>query len=86
VPPNWPEIVARYPSIKQPTLLVWCGHDDIVPPTTGLRLQRTLPHARLAIIDVSDAGAQPMSCRVSEAAAGDASGSTITYNGESCKA
>lgn len=51
VPPNWPEIVARYPSIKQPTLLVWCGHDDIVPPTTGLRLERTLPHARLAIID-----------------------------------
>src|SRR4029079_14531555 len=33
----------------------------------------------------SDAGAQPMSCRVSEAAAGNGSGSTITYHRETYK-
>lgn len=50
MPRNIHEIVARYPSIRQPTLLVWCSHDDVVPPSTGRRLQRTLPDARLAII------------------------------------
>jgi pimeloyl-ACP methyl ester carboxylesterase len=51
VPDNLPELVSRYPSIRQPTLLVWCRRDPIVPLVTGISLLRMLPHARLRIIE-----------------------------------
>ena len=41
---------ARYRAISQPTLLVWCGRDRIVPLRTGRRLARLIPDARLAVI------------------------------------
>jgi pimeloyl-ACP methyl ester carboxylesterase len=41
---------ARYRAIRQPTLLVWCRRDRIVPLATGRRLLRRLPHARLAVL------------------------------------
>jgi pimeloyl-ACP methyl ester carboxylesterase len=40
-----------YSSIEQPTLLVWCRHDRIVPLRTGRLLARTLPNARLAVLE-----------------------------------
>ncbi|MGI9404020.1 MAG: alpha/beta fold hydrolase, partial [Hyphomicrobium sp.] len=40
----------RYPAIQQPTLLVWCRRDRIVPLATGRKLARLLPNARLAIL------------------------------------
>ncbi len=50
-PANWTEITSRYQSITQPTLLVWCLDDSLVPAATGLRLSRTLPNSRLATIE-----------------------------------
>jgi pimeloyl-ACP methyl ester carboxylesterase len=41
---------ARYRAIRQPTLLVWCRHDKIVPLATGRRLARRLPNAHLAVL------------------------------------
>jgi len=41
---------ARYRAIRQPTLLVWCRRDRIVPLATGRRLLRRLRHARLAVL------------------------------------
>lgn len=49
-PQNWRQIVARYPSIRQPTLIVWCDSDKVVPLATGRRLARALPNSRLRII------------------------------------
>ncbi len=49
-PANWRELVARYPSIRQPTLIVWCDHDDIVPLSSGERLAKAMPNARLEVI------------------------------------
>ena len=41
---------ARYTSIQQSTLLVWCRRDRIVPLATGRKLARLLPNARLAVL------------------------------------
>lgn len=49
-PPNWRDLVARYPTIRQPTLIVWCDRDDVVPLSSGVRLARALPNARLEVI------------------------------------
>jgi pimeloyl-ACP methyl ester carboxylesterase len=51
VPANVADLVRRYPTIKQPTLLVWCRTDPVVPLATGIALQRMLPNARLRIIE-----------------------------------
>lgn len=51
VPPNLPDLIRRYPTIRQPTLLIWCRKDPIVPLVTGIALRRILPRARLRIID-----------------------------------
>jgi pimeloyl-ACP methyl ester carboxylesterase len=42
---------SRYPEIRQPTLVVWCRHDRVVPLATGSRLARLLPNARLDILN-----------------------------------
>ncbi len=41
---------ARYRAISQPTLLVWCRRDRIVPLATGRRLARLIPNAHLAVL------------------------------------
>ncbi len=51
VPDHLPDLVRRYPTIRQSTLLVWCAKDPVVPLVTGVALKRMLPHARLRIID-----------------------------------
>lgn len=50
-PRDWRRVVAAYPSIHQPALLVWCRQDDVVPVATGRRLARALPRARLHLLD-----------------------------------
>jgi len=41
---------AHYRAIQQPTLLVWCRRDRVVPLATGRRLKRLLPNAELAVL------------------------------------
>jgi pimeloyl-ACP methyl ester carboxylesterase len=41
---------ARYSAIRQPTLLIWCRRDRIVPLATARRLARRLANARLQIL------------------------------------
>lgn len=40
-----------YSAIHQPTLIIWCRRDRIVPLKTGKKLRRLLPHARLKILN-----------------------------------
>lgn len=50
-PSRYGTLMARYRRVEVPTLLVWCRADAIVPLDTGQRLARTLPNARLEIIE-----------------------------------
>lgn len=54
VPANLHHLIARYPTITKPTLAIWCREDQVVPLTTGLRLARAIPRARLAVLDGCD--------------------------------
>ncbi len=51
VPDNLPELVQRYPTIRQPTLLIWCRADPVVPLVTGISLKRMLPKSSLHVLD-----------------------------------
>jgi pimeloyl-ACP methyl ester carboxylesterase len=51
VPEGIEELSRRYKSIEQPTLILWCDHDRIVPLDVGLKLRRTLPNASLKLVD-----------------------------------
>jgi pimeloyl-ACP methyl ester carboxylesterase len=48
---NADAFVARYRTLKTPTLLIWCEHDRIVPMSFGKRLSRDLPNARIDLIE-----------------------------------
>jgi pimeloyl-ACP methyl ester carboxylesterase len=50
IPPNLSTLIARYPTIHQPTLLIWCAEDSVVPLWVGRRLSRALPNARLSVL------------------------------------
>ncbi len=50
IPRNLPALIARYGSIEQPTLLLWCAADPVVPLSVGRRLLRALPRARLTVL------------------------------------
>jgi pimeloyl-ACP methyl ester carboxylesterase len=51
IPANLPTLFARYRLIHQPTLLLWCRQDRLVPLWVGRRLARTLPQARLSVLE-----------------------------------
>jgi pimeloyl-ACP methyl ester carboxylesterase len=51
VPADLPQIMARYPTLTKPTLALWCRQDEVVPLSTGVKLARTLPNARLAVVE-----------------------------------
>ncbi|MDX2287963.1 MAG: alpha/beta hydrolase [Hyphomicrobiaceae bacterium] len=51
VPRDYEAITAAYPSIRQRTLVIWCREDPTVPLSTGKRLARTLPRARLEVLE-----------------------------------
>jgi len=49
IPANLPALTAAYPTIHQPTLLIWCAEDRVVPLAVGRRLVRVLPRAELSV-------------------------------------
>jgi len=51
VPERWDRIIARYGTIRQPTLILWCRDDPIVPISSGVRLRQALPAARMRTIE-----------------------------------
>jgi pimeloyl-ACP methyl ester carboxylesterase len=51
VPVNLSALIASYPTIQQPTLLIWCAEDPVVPVWVGRKLARTLPHSRLSVLN-----------------------------------
>jgi pimeloyl-ACP methyl ester carboxylesterase len=42
--------VERYPSIRLRTLVIWGGHDPVIPRRLGHMLVESLPNARLAVV------------------------------------
>lgn len=51
VPPDIDRVVARYPELDVPTLLLWGRHDPAVPLWVGERLHRVLPRSTLRILE-----------------------------------
>ena len=51
IPPNVDEIIASYPQVKVPTLLIWGDHDSLVPLEIGKRLSQDIPGARLEVVE-----------------------------------
>jgi pimeloyl-ACP methyl ester carboxylesterase len=51
VPPDLDRVVARYPEIDRPALLLWGRQDRVVPLWVGERLARELPRARLRVLE-----------------------------------
>jgi pimeloyl-ACP methyl ester carboxylesterase len=51
VPADAASLTATYARLSQPTLVMSCLDDGIVPPSTAVRLSRTLPHARLDLLE-----------------------------------
>jgi pimeloyl-ACP methyl ester carboxylesterase len=51
IPPNLPALIERYRTIHQPVQLIWCADDKMVPVWVGRKLVRTLPNARLAVLN-----------------------------------
>ena len=49
--PSITNLLRAYRTLRQPTLLVWCTHDEVVPLSTGRALASMLPHARLEQLD-----------------------------------
>ena len=50
-PEGLERLIARYPQIDVPTLLLWGRSDRVVPLWVGQRLARDLPRARLHVLD-----------------------------------
>jgi pimeloyl-ACP methyl ester carboxylesterase len=51
IPPDYPCIVACYPEIEVPVLIVWGENDPVIPLADGVRLRHDIPGSRLAVID-----------------------------------
>lgn len=51
LPQGLDAVVARYPRMTLPTLLLWGRQDPVVPLSVGERLARDLPRARLEVLD-----------------------------------
>ena len=49
-PDDLDNYITRYPTIKVPTLLIWCKHDRVVPVINGLKLYTVLPNSDFQII------------------------------------
>ena len=50
IPRNIEQVIARYPTIKAPTLITWGDHDRIVPIEVGQKLAQAIPGARLEVL------------------------------------
>lgn len=51
VPPDIDRLIARYRTIRAPTLLLWGRQDRIVPVSLASRLEKAIPNARLRVLD-----------------------------------
>lgn len=51
VPDNFEELIAQYPAISVPTLLIWGRNDRVIPLSIGERLNRDIPNSRLVVLD-----------------------------------
>jgi len=51
LPEDLEALVATYPEIDVPTLLLWGREDPVVPLAIGQRLSRELPNAHLQVLD-----------------------------------
>ena len=54
VPVDFDRIIARYRSITKPALVLTCRDDQVVPLSSATRLARTLPNARLEVLESCD--------------------------------
>jgi pimeloyl-ACP methyl ester carboxylesterase len=57
IPADADELIASYPGISVPTLVLWGRHDGVIRLALGERLAREIPAAQLAII--GDCGHSP---------------------------
>lgn len=51
IPPNFEEIVAKYKTIKTPTLIIWGRQDGLLPLESGERLHRDIQTSTLTVFD-----------------------------------
>ena len=51
VPDDHPDLVARFPTIELPTLVVWGSEDPVLPIADAHRLRQALPDCELAVIE-----------------------------------
>ena len=51
IPSNIDELIAKYPTIKVPTLILWGKQDDIIPLLIGEKLNAAIPGSKLITID-----------------------------------
>ena len=51
IPDNFEELIAQYPTIYVPTLIVWGREDKVIPLSIGEKLDRAIPDSRLVIIE-----------------------------------
>jgi len=51
LPNGLEEVVARYPLLSAPALLLWGREDPVVPLAAGERLARELPRSRLVVLE-----------------------------------
>lgn len=51
IPPDFPQLAARYKDIKVPTLIIWGGQDNVISGEAGRRLNRDIPNSELFVID-----------------------------------
>lgn len=54
VPGNVEALIESYHEVGKPTLVIWCKGDSVVPVASGRRLAKTLPRARLALLEGCD--------------------------------
>ena len=53
IPPNIDELIAKYPLINIPTLIIWGKQDTVIPLVIGEMLNAAIPDSRLVTIDRS---------------------------------
>jgi pimeloyl-ACP methyl ester carboxylesterase len=53
IPDNIDDLIAKYPEINVPTLIIWGREDKIIPLENGKRLHQAIKDSKLVIIDRS---------------------------------
>ncbi len=53
IPPNYEELIKKYPKIVVPTLIIWGRHDRVIPLCIGKMLDAALPDSKLEVIERS---------------------------------